>query len=106
MAQLAMAWVISNPDVSTAITGASRVEQLKDTVKSLEVLPKLTAEVQKRIEDIFESQPTSKNDHKTFGPFPNRRRDVLKYWSESSCYHLILLKILFIQHAINKLSKK
>ena len=35
MAQLAMAWVISNPDVSTAITGASRVEQLKDTIKSL-----------------------------------------------------------------------
>jgi len=28
MAQLAMAWVISNPDVSTAITGATRVEQL------------------------------------------------------------------------------
>ena len=55
MAQLAMAWVISNPDVSTAITGASRVEQLKDTIKSLEVLPKLTAEVQKRIEEIFES---------------------------------------------------
>lgn len=28
MAQLAMAWVINNPDVSTAITGATKVEQL------------------------------------------------------------------------------
>jgi aryl-alcohol dehydrogenase-like predicted oxidoreductase len=28
MAQLAMAWVISNPDVSTAITGVTRVEQI------------------------------------------------------------------------------
>ena len=35
MAQLAMAWVISNPDVSVALTGASRTEQLKDTVKCL-----------------------------------------------------------------------
>ena len=45
-----MAWCISNPDVSTAITGATRVEQLADTVKALEVLPKLTPQVQKRIE--------------------------------------------------------
>jgi aryl-alcohol dehydrogenase-like predicted oxidoreductase len=79
MAQLAMAWVVSNPDVSVALTGASRTEQLRDTVKCLQLLPKLTPEVQKRIEDIFESQPTSKNDHKTFRPFPNRRREVLKY---------------------------
>jgi len=49
-AQLAMAWCISNPDVTTALTGATRVEQLIDTVKALDVLPKLTAEVQKRIE--------------------------------------------------------
>ncbi len=41
-AQLAMAWVIANPDVSTAITGATKPEQLVDTVKALEVLPKLT----------------------------------------------------------------
>lgn len=41
-AQLAMAWVISNPDVTCAITGATRAQQLVDTCKSLEVLPKLT----------------------------------------------------------------
>jgi aryl-alcohol dehydrogenase-like predicted oxidoreductase len=49
MAQLAMAWVVANPDVSTALTGASRVEQLKDIIKSLDIVPKLTADVQKRI---------------------------------------------------------
>jgi len=42
-AQLAMAWCIANPDVTTAITGATRVEQLVETVDSLKVLPKLTA---------------------------------------------------------------
>ena len=50
MAQLAMAWVISNPDVSSAITGASRPDQLRDTVKALDVLPKLTTEIQQKIE--------------------------------------------------------
>lgn len=34
-AQLAMAWVISNPDVTCAITGATHVQQLIDTCKSL-----------------------------------------------------------------------
>jgi aryl-alcohol dehydrogenase-like predicted oxidoreductase len=49
MAQLAMAWVISNPDINSAITGVTRPEQLVETVKSLEVLPKLTADVQRKI---------------------------------------------------------
>lgn len=74
MAQLAMAWVVSNPDVSTALTGATRVEQLVDTLKSLEIVPKLTTEVQKRIEDIFKNEPTPKMNSKTFQPYPNRRR--------------------------------
>ena len=35
MAQLAMAWVINNPDISTAITGATSTAQLEDTIKAL-----------------------------------------------------------------------
>ena len=49
MAQLAMAWVINNPDVSTAITGASSTAQLEDTIQSLEVRKKLTPEIEVRI---------------------------------------------------------
>lgn len=79
MAQLAMAWVVSNPDVSTALTGASRPEQLVNTIKSLELLPKLTPEIQKRIEDIFKTEPVGRMNSKTFQPFPNRRRALLKY---------------------------
>ena len=45
MAQLAMAWVIKNPRVSTAITGATKPSQLEDTLKSLDVVPKLTVDV-------------------------------------------------------------
>lgn len=36
MAQLALAWVISNKDVSTAITGASSPKQLEETLKSVQ----------------------------------------------------------------------
>lgn len=42
MTQLSMAWVIHNPDVSTAITGATKVQQLEDTVKAVAVMKKLT----------------------------------------------------------------
>ena len=49
MAQLAMAWVINNPDVSTAITGASNPKQLEDTLKAVQVRKKITPEIEKRI---------------------------------------------------------
>jgi voltage-dependent potassium channel beta subunit len=45
LAQLAVAWCAANPHVSTVITGASRVEQVHENMKALEVLPKLTPEV-------------------------------------------------------------
>nr|KAJ3414401.1 hypothetical protein HK105_001787 [Polyrhizophydium stewartii] len=57
LAQLAIAWTIKNPNVSTAILGASRPEQLKETLKSLEVVPKLTPEVLAKIEEILANKP-------------------------------------------------
>ncbi|MCJ1358725.1 MAG: hypothetical protein MMC33_008725 [Icmadophila ericetorum] len=57
LAQLAMAWVLKNPHVSSAITGASRVSQIYESVQSLAVLPKLTAEVMEEIEDVLGNKP-------------------------------------------------
>ena len=51
MGHLALAWCARNPNVSTVITGASRVEQVHDNFKALEVLPKLTPDVMKRIDE-------------------------------------------------------
>ncbi|MFM7294940.1 MAG: potassium channel beta subunit family protein [Burkholderiales bacterium] len=53
-AQLAIAWCAKNPHVSTVITGASRVSQLHENMKALEVLPKLTPEVMTAIVQITE----------------------------------------------------
>lgn len=51
--QLALAWCLKNPFVSTVITGASRVEQVHENLKAGEVAPKLTAEILERIDQIF-----------------------------------------------------
>lgn len=56
---LSIAWVLKNPNVSTAILGASKTEQLTDNLKALDVVPKLTAEVMERIETVIGNKPTA-----------------------------------------------
>ncbi len=52
LAQLALAWVAHNPQVSTVITGASKLSQLQSYLGALDVLGKLTPEVLARIDAI------------------------------------------------------
>ncbi|HUI99172.1 MAG TPA: aldo/keto reductase [Usitatibacter sp.] len=52
LAQLAIAWCAANPHVSTVITGASRVAQVKENMGAAEVIAKLTPEVLARIDAI------------------------------------------------------
>lgn len=49
MAQLAIAWCLANPHVSTVMLGASKLEQLEQNLGALTVLPKLDADVLKHI---------------------------------------------------------
>ena len=53
LSQLAIAWCLKNPYVSTVITGASRVEQVHENMKASEAAPKLTFEILERIDQIF-----------------------------------------------------
>lgn len=55
--KLAIAWVLKNKNVSTAILGASKPEQLKETLTSLAVLPLLTYDVMESIEKILDNKP-------------------------------------------------
>jgi voltage-dependent potassium channel beta subunit len=57
MARLALAWCLKNPDVSTVITGASRVEQVYDNMKALDVVDRLTGDVMAEIEEILDNKP-------------------------------------------------
>ena len=52
MAQLALAWCLRNPRVSSVITGASRPAQVTENMKALAVVPRLTPEVLARIDAI------------------------------------------------------
>jgi len=52
-AQLALAWLLKNPNVSTVITGASRVEQVRENMKAVDVVAKLTSDVIEAIEKIL-----------------------------------------------------
>lgn len=56
-AQLAVAWCLKNPHVSTVILGASKPGQLSENLAALEKLPLLTDEVMKRIEKVLDNRP-------------------------------------------------
>jgi len=53
LAQFALAWCLQNPYVSTVITGASRVEQVRENMKAIEFVDKFTPEVIARVDEIF-----------------------------------------------------
>jgi len=57
MAQLAIAWCLTNDDVSTVITGASRPSQITENLAALEIAEQLTPDLQERIEGILDNRP-------------------------------------------------
>ena len=57
LAQLSLAWCLKNPNVSSVILGASKLEQIEDNLKALDVLPLLTEEVMNKIEEITDNRP-------------------------------------------------
>lgn len=56
-AQLALAWCLKNPDVSTVITGASKAGQVAENMEALSVVDRLSEEVMNRIEEILGNKP-------------------------------------------------
>ncbi|MDX6743218.1 aldo/keto reductase family protein [Actinocorallia sp. A-T 12471] len=61
MAQLAVAWVLQNPNVSAAIVGASRPEQVRDNVKAagVELDPALLARIDATLGDVITRDPAN-----------------------------------------------
>jgi voltage-dependent potassium channel beta subunit len=60
LAKLAIAWCGKNPNVSTVILGASKPEQLAETLTSLDVIPLITPSVTEQIEGILGNKPEFK----------------------------------------------
>jgi aryl-alcohol dehydrogenase-like predicted oxidoreductase len=55
--QLAIAWSVRNEYVSNAIVGATSVEQMKENLVAVKVVPMLTKEVLDEIEGVLENKP-------------------------------------------------
>jgi aryl-alcohol dehydrogenase-like predicted oxidoreductase len=55
LSQLSIAWCLKNPFVSSVITGATRISQVQENMKASEIASKITDDVMKRIEAIFEA---------------------------------------------------
>ena len=57
LAQLAIAWCLTNERVSSVILGASRASQLTENLAALDVLEKLDGGVLESIEGILDNKP-------------------------------------------------
>ncbi|TDL20912.1 voltage-gated potassium channel beta-2 subunit [Rickenella mellea] len=67
VSHLALAWIAKKPYTSTVILGASKPEQVIDNLKAIEVIPKLTPEIEEKIERILDNAPEAET---TFGRPP------------------------------------
>jgi voltage-dependent potassium channel beta subunit len=57
LAEMSIAWCLKNPNVSTAILGATKKEQIVQNLKALDAVPLLTAEVMEKIEKVMNNKP-------------------------------------------------
>jgi len=62
MAQLALAWCLKNPHVSTVITGASRPEQVNENMKAAEFAEKIDSTLTEKIDTILGNKPGPDRD--------------------------------------------
>ena len=72
-AQLALAWTLKNPDVSTALFGARSLPQLEDNLQAIKVAKLLTTEVLEKIEGFMHTRPTPPFNWRAFAPAQPRR---------------------------------
>ena len=57
LAQLALAWCVKNPNVSTVLLGATKPQQLEENLKCLPVVGRLTPEHMAEIDKILGNKP-------------------------------------------------
>lgn len=62
LAQLALAWCLKNPNVSSVITGASRREQVVENMRAIDVVEQLSDDIIERIETILDNKPSGEPD--------------------------------------------
>jgi voltage-dependent potassium channel beta subunit len=64
MAQMAIAWCLKNPNVSSVITGASKPQQVSENMQAFDYLEKLTPAVMDQLESILDNKPEPISDYR------------------------------------------
>jgi len=75
--QLALAWCLANQDVSTVILGFTRLEQVDENLKSLELFAKWNEQIEKKVRAVLNNEPETDMDWRKWGPLDQRRDQAL-----------------------------
>ena len=73
LTQLAISWIIANPDISCCILAGSKASQFEETLKAVEFYKKLDKEILKEIEEILQNAPEGEMDFRDWKQLPCRR---------------------------------
>ena len=73
LTQLAISWIIANPDISCCILAGSKASQFEETLKAVDFYKKLDKEILTEIEKILQNAPEGEIDFRDWKPLPCRR---------------------------------
>mmetsp|Transcript_7640 Transcript_7640/g.6765 ORF Transcript_7640/g.6765 Transcript_7640/m.6765 type:complete len:382 (+) Transcript_7640:1-1146(+) len=73
MAQLGLAWCIVNQDVSTCIFGATKIYQVEDNMKALDLAQSWTKDLETRLNELLGNEPAPDRDFNKWAPKAPRR---------------------------------
>lgn len=65
MPLFALAWCLKNKNVSTVITGASKVEQVEQNMKAMDEVDQLTPDIMEKIEEILDNKPKPESNYRS-----------------------------------------
>lgn len=74
MSQFALAWLVKNKDVSTAIIGSKKPGQLEENLKAVELAKNITPEIEEKLEKVLGNRPDLGLDWKARVPLKPRRQ--------------------------------
>ena len=73
LGQLAIAWLLANPDINCCLLGASKNSQIEENVKAIEIYKRLDKSLLFDIERILDNAPRGEIDYRDWREIPNRR---------------------------------
>ena len=73
LGQLAIAWLLVNPDINCCLLGASKNFQIEENVKAIEISKRLDKSLLFDIERILDNAPRGEIDYRDWREIPNRR---------------------------------